>query len=70
MNELGGYRNDMVLALTGLDVEEKSEMALQAFWEASPYALQTSKNAGFVWCRPTTAIRKVTKRQLPNFASA
>ncbi|NDI01946.1 MAG: DUF1446 domain-containing protein [Actinobacteria bacterium] len=38
MNELGGYRNDMVLALTGLDVEEKSEMALEAFWEASPYA--------------------------------
>jgi len=38
MNELGGYRNDMVLALTGLDVEEKSKMALEAFWEASPYA--------------------------------
>ena len=38
MNELGGYRNDMVLALTGLDIEEKSEMALEAFWEASPYA--------------------------------
>jgi hypothetical protein len=38
MNELGGYRNDMVLALTGLDIEEKSEMALEAFWEASPYS--------------------------------
>lgn len=38
MNELGGYRNDMVLALTGLDIEEKSEMALDAFWEASPFA--------------------------------
>ena len=38
MNELGGYRNDMVLALTGLDIEEKSAMALEAFWEASPYA--------------------------------
>jgi len=38
MNELGGFRNDMVLALTGLDIEEKSAMALEAFWEASPYA--------------------------------
>lgn len=37
MNELGGYRNDMVLALTGLDIEEKAEMAQAAFWAASQF---------------------------------
>jgi hypothetical protein len=36
MNELGGYRNDLVVALTGLDVEAKAEAALAAFWHASP----------------------------------
>ena len=36
MNELGGYRNDLVVALTGLDVEAKGEAALAAFWHASP----------------------------------
>ena len=36
MNELGGYRNDMVLALTGLDIEAKAEMAEEAFWAACP----------------------------------
>ncbi len=38
MNELGGYRNDMVLALTGLDIEEKAAMAQAAFWAACPFA--------------------------------
>jgi len=38
MNELGGYRNDLVVALTGLDVEAKAEVALAAFWDACPYA--------------------------------
>ena len=37
MNELGGYRNDMVLALTGLDIEEKAAMAQAAFWAACPF---------------------------------
>ncbi len=36
MNELGGYRNDLVVALTGLDVEAKAEAALAAFWKACP----------------------------------
>ncbi len=36
MNELGGYRNDLVVALTGLDVEAKAEAALAAFWNACP----------------------------------
>ncbi|MDA2944800.1 MAG: DUF1446 domain-containing protein [Actinomycetota bacterium] len=38
MNELGGYRNDMVLALTGLDIEAKAEMAEAAFWAACPFS--------------------------------
>ncbi len=38
MNELGGYRNDMVLALTGLDIEAKAEMAEAAFWSACPFS--------------------------------
>ena len=37
MNELGGYRNDLVVALTGLDVEAKAEVALAAFWDACPH---------------------------------
>ena len=37
MNELGGYRNDMVLAVTGLDIEEKAVMAIEALWDASPF---------------------------------
>ena len=36
MNELGGYRNDLVVALTGLDVDAKAEAALAAFWRACP----------------------------------
>ena len=38
MNELGGYRNDMVLALTGLDIDAKAEMAEAAFWAACPFS--------------------------------
>lgn len=40
MNELGGYRNSISLALTGLDIEEKAEFAKAAFWDACPYAPQ------------------------------
>jgi hypothetical protein len=36
MNELGGYRQDMVVAITGLDIEAKAELAEAAFWAASP----------------------------------
>lgn len=38
MNELGGFRNDMAVALVGLDVEEKAALVEEAFWEACPYS--------------------------------
>jgi hypothetical protein len=37
MNELAGYRSDMTVALTGLDIEAKAELIEAAFWEACPY---------------------------------
>jgi Acyclic terpene utilisation family protein AtuA len=37
MNELGGYRNDVGVALTGLDIEAKAHLVEDAFWEACPY---------------------------------
>jgi hypothetical protein len=37
MNELGGYRKDLSVALTGLDIEEKAQLVERAFWVASPY---------------------------------
>jgi hypothetical protein len=37
MNELGGYRNTIAVALTGLDIEAKAEVAEAAFWRACPY---------------------------------
>ncbi len=37
MNELGGYRNTIAVALTGLDIEAKAEVAAAAFWRACPY---------------------------------
>jgi len=37
MNELGGYRNDIGIALTGLDIEAKARLVEDAFWEACPY---------------------------------
>ncbi len=36
-NELGGYRNDIAVALTGLDIEEKAKVVEDAFWAACPY---------------------------------
>jgi hypothetical protein len=38
MNELGGYRNDIGIALTGLDIEAKAQLVEAAFWEACPHA--------------------------------
>jgi Acyclic terpene utilisation family protein AtuA len=35
-NELGGYRNDVAVALTGLDIEEKAAVVEAAFWAACP----------------------------------
>jgi hypothetical protein len=37
MNEWGGYRNDVVVALTGLDVDEKAALVERAFWANLPY---------------------------------
>jgi hypothetical protein len=37
MNELGGYRNDIAVALTGLDIEAKAAVVDAAFWRACPY---------------------------------
>jgi hypothetical protein len=37
MNELGGYRNTVAVALTGLDIEAKAEVVAAAFWRACPY---------------------------------
>jgi len=37
MNELGGYRNTIAVALTGLDIEAKAAVAADAFWRACPY---------------------------------
>jgi hypothetical protein len=36
MNELGGYRNTVAVALTGLDIEAKADAAAAAFWRACP----------------------------------
>jgi hypothetical protein len=38
MNEWGGYRNDVVVALTGIDVEEKAALVERAFWANLPYS--------------------------------
>ncbi|MHB1710358.1 MAG: acyclic terpene utilization AtuA family protein [Acidimicrobiales bacterium] len=37
MNELGGYRHDVSIALTGLDIEAKAQLVEEAFWMACPY---------------------------------
>ena len=37
MNEIGGYRKDLQVALTGLDVEAKARLVDEAFWRACPF---------------------------------
>ncbi len=37
MNELGGFRNDVGIALTGLDIEAKAKLVEDAFWVACPF---------------------------------
>jgi hypothetical protein len=37
MNELAGHRNQVSVALTGLDVDAKAEAAEAAFWAACPF---------------------------------
>lgn len=38
MNEVGGYRNDVAIMMTGLDIEAKAKLLDDAFWVACPYA--------------------------------
>ncbi len=37
LNRAGGFRNDMSVCLTGLDIEEKAALVEAAFWRACPY---------------------------------
>jgi hypothetical protein len=38
INRPGGFRNDMSVCLTGLDVDAKAKLVEDAFWAACPYA--------------------------------
>jgi hypothetical protein len=38
LNRHGGFRNDIRMGLTGLDIEAKAHLIEQTFWEACPYA--------------------------------
>jgi hypothetical protein len=38
MNEIGGFRKDLNVALTGLDIEAKARLVEEAFWLACPYS--------------------------------
>ncbi|HWL44836.1 MAG TPA: acyclic terpene utilization AtuA family protein [Ilumatobacter sp.] len=37
MNRFGGYRNQVSVALTGLDVEAKADVVQATFWDACPF---------------------------------
>ena len=37
MNSVGGYRNSVSIALTGLDIEAKAALVEEAFWRSCPY---------------------------------
>ena len=37
-NEIGGYRSEISVALTGLDIEAKAALVEEAFWRACPHA--------------------------------
>ncbi len=38
INRMGGFRNDMSVCLTGLDIEAKAALVEEAFWKACPFA--------------------------------
>jgi hypothetical protein len=38
LNRAGGFRNDVSVCLTGLDIEEKAKLIEEAFWRACPFA--------------------------------
>lgn len=37
MNEIGGFRQDMSIALTGIDIDAKAALVEAGFWAACPY---------------------------------
>ncbi|MCT1658288.1 acyclic terpene utilization AtuA family protein [Brevibacterium luteolum] len=37
INTLGGYRNDIKIAICGLDVKEKADLLTETYWDYSPY---------------------------------
>jgi hypothetical protein len=37
INRVGGFRNDMNICLTGLDIEAKAALVEEAFWKACPF---------------------------------
>ena len=45
VNELGGYRQDLHIALTGLDIDAKARVVEAAFWDACPYAPEDFERA-------------------------
>jgi len=38
INRSGGFRNDMNICLTGLDIEAKAKLVEESFWEACPFS--------------------------------
>jgi hypothetical protein len=38
INRPGGFRNEMSICLTGLDIEEKAKLVEEGFWRACPFA--------------------------------
>ena len=38
LNRAGGFRNDMSVCLTGLDIEAKAALVEESFWKACPFA--------------------------------
>jgi len=40
MNEIGGFRKDLNVALTGLDIEAKAALVEEAFWLACPFSAE------------------------------
>lgn len=38
INRHGGFRNEMNVCLTGLDIEEKAALVEESFWEACPFS--------------------------------
>ncbi len=57
-NELGGFRQDLTVALTGLDIEAKAQLVEAAFWDACPYRRDDFE-------RVTTRLSRTDKQDPP-----